>query len=96
MVTQMKPSWNLLAVKLALALLLPGLGVEIASAGQPLEVTDIRRVSIASDGSQANGRSDAPSISADGRLIAFASEADNFVSGDRVFPTHVPHRSRGL
>ena len=40
------------------------------------------RVSVASDGSQANGASYNPAISADGRYIVFESEASNLVSGD--------------
>jgi Tol biopolymer transport system component len=40
------------------------------------------RVSVASDGTQANGDSDDLSISADGRYVAFRSWADNLVSGD--------------
>ena len=40
------------------------------------------RVSTASDGTQANGDSQAPSISADGRYTAFQSDASNLVSGD--------------
>jgi Tol biopolymer transport system component len=41
------------------------------------------RVSVASDGTQANGASDCcPSISADGRFVAFESEASNLVPGD--------------
>jgi Tol biopolymer transport system component len=43
---------------------------------------DIERVSIASDGSQANGKSEAPSISSDGRIVAFISDATNLVPGD--------------
>ena len=39
-------------------------------------------VSVASDGAQGNGDSDAPSISANGRYVAFRSEASNLVSGD--------------
>jgi len=38
------------------------------------------RVSVASDGTQANGPSGKPSISADGRYVAFMSSADNLVS----------------
>ena len=41
------------------------------------------RASVASDGTQANGSSIYPSISADGRYIAFASNATNLVSKDR-------------
>jgi Tol biopolymer transport system component len=40
------------------------------------------RISIASDGTQANHASRYPSISGDGRYVAFASEASNLVSGD--------------
>jgi Tol biopolymer transport system component len=40
------------------------------------------RVSIASDGTQANGGSYAPSLSADGQYVAFRSNANNLVSGD--------------
>jgi Tol biopolymer transport system component len=40
------------------------------------------RVSVATGGVQANQHSDAASISADGRLVAFRSGASNLVSGD--------------
>lgn len=40
------------------------------------------RVSISSTGEQANGGSDSPAISADGRLVAFRSNASNLVFGD--------------
>ncbi|MBN1449895.1 MAG: PD40 domain-containing protein [Anaerolineales bacterium] len=40
------------------------------------------RVSVASDGTQGNSLSDNPTISADGRFIAFTSNARNLVSGD--------------
>ncbi len=42
----------------------------------------ISRISVATDGTQANDDSNAPSISADGRYIAFVSEASNLVEGD--------------
>ena len=43
----------------------------------------IERASVASDGSQASaGSSDASSLSADGRLVAFTSTAPNLVAGD--------------
>jgi Tol biopolymer transport system component len=43
----------------------------------------VERVSVAGDGSQATaGASDASSISADGRYVAFASTAPNLVAGD--------------
>jgi Tol biopolymer transport system component len=40
------------------------------------------RVSVDSSGVEGNQRSDIPSISADGRYVAFASVADNLVPGD--------------
>ena len=40
------------------------------------------RVSVASDGAQANDRSLEPKISADGRFVAFGSTASNLVPGD--------------
>jgi Tol biopolymer transport system component len=40
------------------------------------------RVNLASDGSQANGFSQHPRISADGRFVVFESGADNLVAGD--------------
>jgi Tol biopolymer transport system component len=41
------------------------------------------RVSVANDGSQANGDSFAPAISGDGRYVAFSSSASNLVAGDQ-------------
>lgn len=40
------------------------------------------RVSLGSGGEEANGHSSSPSISADGRYVAFASRATNLVAGD--------------
>lgn len=40
------------------------------------------RVSVTSDGTQADGSSGQPSISSSGRLVAFASDATNLVAGD--------------
>jgi len=40
------------------------------------------RISVASDGTQANSYSEIPSISADGRYVAFKSYASNLVAGD--------------
>ena len=42
----------------------------------------VTRVSVASDGTQANGASGRPRISASGRYVAFWSEASNLVAGD--------------
>ena len=43
---------------------------------------DTTRVSVDSSGGQANDRSYSPSVSGDGRFVAFTSGADNLVSGD--------------
>lgn len=43
---------------------------------------NIDRVSLSTDGGQANDRSYSPSISADGRIVAFASFANNVVADD--------------
>jgi Tol biopolymer transport system component len=40
------------------------------------------RVSVASDGAQGNGKASGPSISAEGRFVAFGSLASNLVPGD--------------
>jgi Tol biopolymer transport system component len=40
------------------------------------------RVSVTNEGTEANGPSQLPSISANGRYVAFASEADNLIAGD--------------
>ena len=42
------------------------------------------RVSLASDGTQGNSNSYYSSISADGRYVAFGSEASNLVSGEWI------------
>ena len=42
----------------------------------------ISRVSVASNGEQADAKSWAPSISSDGRIVAFVSAATNLVAGD--------------
>jgi Tol biopolymer transport system component len=54
-----------------------------------------QRVSIAFDGSQSNATSDIPSISSDGRYIAFASFASNLVLGDTTGIEDIFVRDRG-
>ena len=56
------------------------------------------RVSIASDGSQANAGSYKPSISADGRYVAFIADASNLVLGDinGTKDVFVHDRERGI
>ncbi len=46
------------------------------------ELGTTERVSVSSSGEQGNAMSNVPSISADGRFVAFESEASNLVSGD--------------
>ncbi len=54
------------------------------------------RVSVDSVGGQANGPSDVPSISADGRFVAFESHASNLVAGDTNGFTDIFLRDRQL
>ena len=54
-----------------------------------LETGLTRRVSVASGGVQGNGFSSTPSISGDGRFIAFESSASNLVAGDNNNNTDV-------
>jgi Tol biopolymer transport system component len=51
--------------------------------------TGTQLISLATDGSLANNRSKEPCISADGRYIAFASDATNLVEGDKNGVTDV-------
>jgi Tol biopolymer transport system component len=46
-----------------------------------LETSKTTRVSVASDGTEANNNSEETSISADGRYVAFGSDASNLVPG---------------
>lgn len=52
------------------------------------------RVSVANDGSQANGNSAFPAISGDGRFVAFQSDATNLVANDRNGRTDIFVRDR--
>ncbi len=61
-----------------LILFLTVTGISTSMAQQP----GTSRVSIASDGTQGNGSSGDPAISADGRYVAFRSWASNLVSSD--------------
>lgn len=42
----------------------------------------VRRLNVSQQGAQANGNSNTPAISSDGRYVAFSSEASNLVLGD--------------
>ncbi|GGU20797.1 M36 family metallopeptidase [Nocardioides albus] len=46
------------------------------------EIGTTERVSVASDGTEANAHSDRPAVSGDGRYVAFDSSATNLVPGD--------------
>jgi hypothetical protein len=50
--------------------------------GAAEEPSTIFIASVNSDGTQANGISDWPSVSGDGRFVAFRSSANNLVPGD--------------
>jgi len=54
------------------------------------------RVSISTNGSASNGYSFEPSISADGRYVAFSSYADNLVTGDNNWFSDIFVRGRLL
>src|SRR5689334_11790833 len=56
-----------------------GFGLWLCAAASA-QVTE--RDSVDSSGAQGDGNSYAPSISADGRYVAFISDADNLVAGD--------------
>jgi Ca2+-binding RTX toxin-like protein len=56
-------------------------GAEVMEAYNSV-LTTTRRVSVANDGTQGNGYSFSPSISADGRYVAFQSSSSNLVSDD--------------
>lgn len=57
-----------------------------------LKTGKTRRVSVRSSGAQASGHSNEPSISADGRFVAFQSEASNLAGGDMNGVTDVFRR----
>ena len=59
-----------------------------------LQTGAIERVTVASSGTQANGPSYRPSLSADGRYVAFESAATNLVAGDTNHHTDIFVRDR--
>jgi len=67
---------------LTISLVTLTIGLVASPVSAATEVVDTRRVSVASDGTQANGWSEAPAISADGSTIAYFSWADDLVPND--------------
>jgi Tol biopolymer transport system component len=59
-----------------------GLTLLATGAAAPAWAGSTERVSVGPGGVQADRSSDEPALSADGRLVAFASEATNLVAGD--------------
>jgi Tol biopolymer transport system component len=81
--------YSLMAILLFLGFLTPGFsstGAEpprsLPAASHSLGVKTMLLLSVASDGTQGNDDSYSPSISADGRFVAFHSDASNLVPGD--------------
>ncbi|MFF7794308.1 TolB family protein [Streptomyces sp. NPDC007991] len=68
------------ALGVALAVALGGVAAPPASAAEAVPWTE--KASVAPDGTEGNGDSGGPSLSADGRRLAFVSSADNLVAGD--------------
>ena len=66
---------RIIARFMALAIVIPGQAATVAPG-------DMTRVSVDSNGVQANGPSSHPSISASGRYVVFGSNASNLVAGD--------------
>jgi len=75
----------------AVALILTLIGV---FAIPVLALNTIERVSVDSAGAQGNNSSEYPSISADGRYVAFQSSASNLVAGDTNLATDIFVRDR--
>ncbi len=75
-------------------------------AGAPVSCSDIyvysrltgqtERVSVATDGTQGNGESREPEVSADGRYVVFVSDASNLVQNDTNGVTDIFIRDRQL
>jgi len=54
-----------------------------------MQAGEVTRVSLATDGTQANDSSTNPVISGNGRYVAFASNADNLAPGNTDFNIHI-------
>jgi len=77
---------------------LPAGALLAAALSGPLAGQVTERVSVNSGGTQGNGLSQVPALSADGRYVAFESEATNLVSGDTngVVDVFVHDRQSGV
>jgi Tol biopolymer transport system component len=73
---------SVVAFESAAANLVPNDGNGITDIFSWTAASGIRRISVAPSGTEANGPSAWPAVSADGRSIAFASVASNLVPGD--------------
>ena len=58
------------------------LGLVLIGSGVGVQASQTTLVSVDSVGTQGNEGSGGPSLSADGQLVAFASDASNLVAGD--------------
>lgn len=67
---------------IAFSLLTAGLAPIAVRAADPLAGRTVARVGLSTTGVEGNGSSRNPSVSADGRFVAFASDADNLAPGD--------------
>ncbi len=76
------PDGSVVAFESAASNLVPGDGNGVTDIFSWTAGSALRRVSVAPDGTEANGNSDWPAVSADGRSIVFASSATNLVPGD--------------
>ncbi len=59
-----------------------GIGLLLSLTGAAAQAQTTERVSVASDGTERNSLGVGAAISADGRFVAFSSDANNLVSGD--------------
>jgi len=75
-----KPRSLMASFVLVVAVAIALLGIMAGSSGAA--AGDTTRVSLSSSGAQANYASYEPSISSDGRFVAFTSWASNLVAGD--------------
>jgi Tol biopolymer transport system component len=76
--------FKVLSRAMTVLMLLAWLASSLPGAVRPVRAApgDMTRVSVSSSGVQGNGYSRSADISADGRFVAFRSEASNLVSGD--------------